>query len=174
MGTVIAWILGICTVLGGIAAVGYFRDKWRKKQEWNENDKVVNNNWWESSDLKKQYEARGYKEFGWSNSDRVRELIAEGKELVFETDEESRTKYRIVNKSDQVLVAAKLPNKRVESDSLRRRLASPPLAAHAQRYMAGSNGYRLRSICIIDNQRNPISTQCLIVVVITTGGLSLH
>lgn len=107
MGTAIAWILGIATVLGGIAAVGYFRDKWREKQEWTEKDKVVNNNWWESSDLKKQCEAQGRKEFGWSNPDRVAERIAEGKEVVFETDEENRTKYRLVNKSGQVLVCRK-------------------------------------------------------------------
>lgn len=107
MGTVIAWIIGIATVLGGIAAVGYFRDKWREKQEWIEKDKVVNNNWWESSELKKQYEAKGCKEFSWSNSDRVAERIAEGKKVVFETDEENRTKYRLVNKSGQVLVCRK-------------------------------------------------------------------
>ena len=29
-----------------------------------------------------------------------------------------------------------MPNKRVESDSLRRRFPPPPLAAHAQRYVA--------------------------------------
>jgi len=107
MGTAIAWILGIATVLGGIAAVVYFRDKWREKQEWTEKDKVVNNNWWESSDLKIQYETRGCKEFYWSNSDRVAERVTEGKEVVFETDEENRTKYRLVNKSGQVLVCRK-------------------------------------------------------------------
>ncbi len=107
MNTTIAWILGIATVLGGIAAIGYFRDKWRERQQWTENEKVVNTNWWESSDLKTQYETNGYKDFGWSNADRLSERIAEGKEIVFETDEENRTKYRLVNKSGQVLVCSK-------------------------------------------------------------------
>lgn len=31
------------------------------------------------------------------------------------------------------------PNKRVKSDSLRRRFAPPPLAAHAQRYVIAQN-----------------------------------
>ncbi len=52
MSTAIAWILGIATVLGGIAAIGYFRDKWKEKQQWTEQEKIVNPNWWESSDLK--------------------------------------------------------------------------------------------------------------------------
>lgn len=29
MDSVVAWILGIATVLGGIAAIFYFRDKWQ-------------------------------------------------------------------------------------------------------------------------------------------------
>jgi hypothetical protein len=107
MSTTIAWILGIATVLGGIAAIGYFLDKWRERRQWTENEKVVNTNWWESSDLKTQYENNGYRDFGWSNADRLAERIAEGKEVVFETDEENRTKYRLVNKSGQVLVCRK-------------------------------------------------------------------
>ena len=88
MGTAIAWVLGIATVLGGIAAVGYFRDKWREKQQWSEKEKEVISPWWESSELKKQCEAKDYEEFGWSNSDRVAERVAEGKEIVYEIDEE--------------------------------------------------------------------------------------
>ncbi len=107
MSTVIAWILGIATVLGGIAAIGYFRDKWKEKQKWAEQEKIVNTNWWESSDLKLQYESKGCKEFRWSNPDRLAERIAEGKEVVFETDEENRIKYRLANKSGQVLVCRK-------------------------------------------------------------------
>lgn len=107
MTAAVAWILGIATVLGGIAAIGYFRDKWREKQQWTEKEKAVNSNWWESSELKKQYIAKGYTEFGWSNFDRLAERIAEGKEVVFEVDEENRIKYRLVNKSGQVLVGRK-------------------------------------------------------------------
>lgn len=104
MSTAIAWILGIATVLGGIAAVGFLRDKWREKQQWTEKEKEVNSAWWESSELKKLYEAKGYKDFGWSNSDRVAERVVEGKEIVHEVDQKNRIKYRLVNKSGQVLV----------------------------------------------------------------------
>jgi hypothetical protein len=107
MSTAIAWILGIATVLGGIAAIGYFRDKLKEKQQWTEQEKVVNTNWWECSNLKAQYESKGYKDFSWSNPDRLAERIAEGKEVVFETDEENRIKYRLVNKGSQVLVCRK-------------------------------------------------------------------
>lgn len=107
MSTAITLILGIATVLGGIAAIGYFRDKCREKQKWTEKERVVNTNWWESSELKAQYEAKGCSEFGWTNPDRLAERVAEGKEVVFETDEENRTKYRLVNKSGQVLICRK-------------------------------------------------------------------
>ncbi len=39
MGTVLAWILGIATILGGIAAIAYFWDKWRGKHKWTETEK---------------------------------------------------------------------------------------------------------------------------------------
>jgi hypothetical protein len=104
MSTAIAWILGIATVLGGIAAVGYFRDKWRAKQQWTEREKIVSTAWWESSDLKTQYEAKGCTDFGWSNPDRLAERMAEGKQVVFEIDHQNQIKYHIVNKSGQVLV----------------------------------------------------------------------
>jgi hypothetical protein len=104
MGTAIFWILAIATIIGGIAAVNYFLDKWRERHRWTVEDKEVNSTWWESSDLKKQYEAKGYRDFAWSNADRVAERIAEGKEFVYELDTENRIKYRLVNKSGQVLL----------------------------------------------------------------------
>jgi len=107
MDTTIAWILGIATILGGIAAIGYFRDKRREKQQWTEQQKEINDTWWESSELKKQYEENGCNNFGWSNSDRVAELIAEGREIVYEVNEDKRVKYMLVNKSGQVLVCRK-------------------------------------------------------------------
>lgn len=39
----------------------------------------------------------------------------------------------VVRNNETVVMS---PNKRVESDSLRRRFAPPPLPAHAQRYAA--------------------------------------
>ncbi|HZX35113.1 MAG TPA: hypothetical protein VFF54_01295 [Thermodesulfobacteriota bacterium] len=107
MTKVIVLVLGIATVLGGIAAVGYFRDKRREKQQWTEKEKEVNNAWWESSELKKQYEAKGCKDFSWSNSERVAERIAGGKEAVYEIDEDNRVRYRLVNKSGQLLLCRK-------------------------------------------------------------------
>lgn len=104
MGTVIVWILAIATIVGGVAAVGYFRDKWREKQRWTVEEKEVNSAWWESSELKKQYEADGFKDFSWSNSERVPERIAEGKEIVYELDKKDRIKYKLVNSSGQVLM----------------------------------------------------------------------
>jgi hypothetical protein len=107
MGIILAIVLGIATILGGIAAIGYFRDKWREKQKWSETEKEVNDAWWQSSELKKNYEAQGFTDFSWSNSDRVAERILEGKQIVFETDEEKCIKNRLVNKSGQVLLCKK-------------------------------------------------------------------
>ncbi len=104
MVTVIKWVLSIATILGGIAAVCYFLDRRRDNQKWSVKEKEINNYWWESSELKKQYEKMGYKEFTWSNSDRVDERLAEGKEIVYDIDEKNRIKYRLVNKSGQVLM----------------------------------------------------------------------
>lgn len=104
MGTVLYWILAMATILGGIAAIGYLRDKWHGKQQWVEEDKRVNSAWWESSELKKQYEAKGYKDFSWSNSDRVAERITDGKQIVYEVDKEQRVKFKLVNSSGQVLM----------------------------------------------------------------------
>lgn len=79
----IAWVLGIATLIGGIAAIGYFVDKWRATAQWIEKDKEVNNAWWESSYLRKQYRDAGCGDFGWSNSERVAERLAAGKEAVY-------------------------------------------------------------------------------------------
>lgn len=98
------WVLGIATILGGIAAIGYFRDQWLDKQQWLEKEKQVNNAWWESCELKKEYQARGCKDFTWSNSDRVAARVQDGMSVVYEIDEKNRTKYRLVNRSGQVLL----------------------------------------------------------------------
>ena len=102
------WLLIIATLLGGVAAIGYFRDVWRKKRQWVEKDKEVNSAWWESSGLKNQYEEKGYKDFGWSNSDLVAQRIEDGKEIVFEIDEGNRVKYKLLNRSGQVLLGRKV------------------------------------------------------------------
>ncbi len=107
VGTVIAWILGIATVLGGLAALVYFGEKWRQRTRWTDKDKEVNSAWWEASALKKDYEARGYRHFAWSNSDRVAERMAQGCELVHDVDKANRVKYRLINTSGQVLLCRK-------------------------------------------------------------------
>ncbi len=104
LSTALYSILAVATILGGIAAIGYFRDKWRAKQHLREEEKVVNSAWWESSNLKTEYEAKGYGSFAWSNSDKVEERVAFGKEIVYEVDEKHGVKYKLVNSSGQVLM----------------------------------------------------------------------
>ncbi len=101
------WVLSIATVLGGIAAIIYFIDVRRKKSRWVEKEKEVNSSWWETSALRKQYEAAGYENFSWSNSDLVAMRVAEGKEVIYEIDEGNRIKYKLLNKSRQVLLGQK-------------------------------------------------------------------
>jgi len=107
VGTWIVWILGIATVLGGVAALVYFSEKWRQSTRWTEKDKEVDSAWWEESVLKKDYEARGCTHFGWSNSDRVAERLGQGSEVVQEVDKFNRIRYRLVNTSGQVLLCRK-------------------------------------------------------------------
>jgi len=104
IGEVVAWALGIATLLGGIAAILYFLDKWRAKRKWTEKDKEVDSAWWHSSELKKEYEAKRCKDFKWCNSDRVAARLQEGMTIVYEIDGETRTKYRLVNRSGQLLL----------------------------------------------------------------------
>jgi hypothetical protein len=78
-----------------------------RKKIWTETDKEVNNALWQSSELKKNYEAQGFIDFSWSNSNRVAERILEGKEIVYETDEQKLIKTKLVNKSGQILLCRK-------------------------------------------------------------------
>jgi len=107
MNTAVAWILGIATVLGGIAALWFFRDKWRERDRFTDEDKEVNSAWWEASALRKDYEARGFTAFRWSNSDKVTQRIAEGTEVIYEIDRKRKVRYRLVNNSKQVLLGRK-------------------------------------------------------------------
>ena len=100
----LARFLAVATLLGGVAAVFYLCDIWRKKRLWVEKEKEINSAWWESSELKIQYEVDGYKDFHWSNSDLVPMRVTEGKEIIYEIDEKNRVKYKLVNKSGQVLL----------------------------------------------------------------------
>lgn len=70
-----------------------------------EEDKLVTSNWWEASDLRKEYVGRGLSLFRWSNGDRVAERQQEGYEVVILKEPEANKRFRLVNKSGQVLVA---------------------------------------------------------------------
>jgi hypothetical protein len=102
-----AWVLGVATIFGGIAAILYFRDMWKDRNRFTEGDKEVTSAWWETSDVKNDYEARGFRSFGWSNSDRVSEREAEGAEVVYVIDDARKLKFRLVNRSGQVLIGRK-------------------------------------------------------------------
>ena len=107
MEAALAWALGIATILGGVAAVLYFRDKWQERNRYTEQEKEVNSAWWEASNLKKEYEAKGFRSFAWSNSDRVAEREVEGAEMIYEIDPDRKVKFRLVNRSAQVLIGRK-------------------------------------------------------------------
>lgn len=68
-------------------------------------DKLATSAWWEASDLRKEYLSRGLNHFHWSNADRVAEREQQGHEIVHLDNREANIRYRIVNKSDQVLMA---------------------------------------------------------------------
>ena len=71
----------------------------------NEKDKLVTSAWWEASDLRKEYESRGFKQFHWANAERVAEREQQGHEPVYLRESATNTNFRIVNKSGQVLMA---------------------------------------------------------------------
>ena len=68
-------------------------------------DKLATSTWWEASDLRKEYVSRGLNHFHWSNAERVAEREQQGHEIVLLDDVEANIRYRIVNKSGQVLMA---------------------------------------------------------------------
>ena len=107
MDTALAWALGIATILGGIAAIVYFGDKWKDRNRFTEEDREITSAWWEASDLKKDYEANGFRSFRWSNADRVTERQDDGAEVIYLFDQPRRVKFRLVNRSGQVLVGCK-------------------------------------------------------------------
>jgi len=99
-------ILAIATILGGIAAIWFFLDRYREKDKWHEKDKIVDSTWWESSELKKDYDAQRYT-YRWSNSDKVEARKGSGYSIIYEEDKKDKIRYRLVNKSHQVLIGKK-------------------------------------------------------------------
>ena len=57
--------------------------------------------------LKKEYEAEGFRSFGWSNADRIPERLTEGAEIVYEIDSARKLRAKLVNRSGQVLIGRK-------------------------------------------------------------------
>ena len=70
-----------------------------------EKDKMVTTEWWNASDLRKDYESRGLKSFRWSDAARVPEREQQAFVVVYLEDAVAKIRYRIVNKSGQVLIA---------------------------------------------------------------------
>lgn len=68
-------------------------------------DKTVTPQWWDASDLRREYESRGLTRFYWSDVDRVPEREQQGYQIVYLDDTVGNNRFRIVNKSGQVLMA---------------------------------------------------------------------
>ena len=113
-------VLGLATILGGIAAAWYFIDKYRSRNTSSEADsglsetkqtniaeKTINSTWWESSNLKTKLEAEGFKKFYWSDADRVEERKDSGYETVYDDQSDPTSKVILVNKSGQYLLGKK-------------------------------------------------------------------
>lgn len=99
-------ILAIATILGGITAIWFLYEKYRQKDRWQEEDKIVDSAWWESSELKKLTDAQGYK-YRWSNPEKVAGRKAFGYSIIYEEDKKSKMRCRLINKSGQVLIGKK-------------------------------------------------------------------
>ena len=107
-----AWagLCGVAALAFAILAIQLHRAKdalavTPEPQAPGEGDKLVTLRWWESSALRAEYEQRGFSKFYWSNRDAIPERQQQGYEVVLENDAAANMKYRIVNKSDQVLLA---------------------------------------------------------------------
>ena len=99
------YVLGIATLLGGIAAIWFFVDKYKHKNMWQEKEKAVNNKWLETSEIKKLY--KDY-DLRWANPDSIEERKQKGYEVVYEKDMPLKIKYRLINASNQVLIGIKI------------------------------------------------------------------
>lgn len=74
-----------------------------------ERDKLVNSAWWEASDLRKEYQNRGFSRFHWSNAQSVAEREQQEHEVVYLNDASTNTRFRLVNRSGQILMARRNP-----------------------------------------------------------------
>lgn len=98
------YVLGIATLLGGIAAIWFLVDKYKHKNIWQEKEKVVNDGWLETSEIKKLY--KDY-DLRWANLDSLEERKQKGYEVVYEKNIQMKIKYKLINASSQVLIGRK-------------------------------------------------------------------
>jgi len=101
------FILVIATILGGVAAVLYFWEKYQKKKKWYEKDKIVDSAWWESSELKKITDAQGFTAYRWSNPEKVEGRKVNGYSIIYEEDKKNRVRYRLIDKGHKILIGKK-------------------------------------------------------------------
>jgi len=95
-----AYVLGIATLLGGIAAIYYFVDRSRQKNTFENKQKIVDDNWLNSSDIKRDYGDS----LRWSDPEKVEHRLSLGYEIVYQKDEQNKIRYRLVNSSGQTLI----------------------------------------------------------------------
>lgn len=69
-----------------------------------EKDKLVNAEWWDASNLRMEYASRGFTRVRWSNPESVARCEQQGYEIIYSDDVAANVRYRIVNKSGQVLI----------------------------------------------------------------------
>jgi hypothetical protein len=91
------------TILGGIAAIWFFWEKFKPNKQWVINDKIVSSNWFDSSEIKKDFESQGYS-FRWFSPDKIEERIQKGYVVIYEEDKSNMKRNRFVNKSGQILI----------------------------------------------------------------------
>jgi hypothetical protein len=100
-------ILAIATILGGIAAIVYFWEKYQKKKKWQEKEKIVDSSWWEASELKKVTDAQGFKTYRWSHPEKVEGRKSNGYSIIYEVDKKNNIRYRLTDKGHKILIGKK-------------------------------------------------------------------
>jgi hypothetical protein len=71
--------------------------------DWNEETKAVDMEYIHKSGLSEKLEKEGYKLY-WSTFDKVASKKLDGWEIIYEIDEENRTKYRLVVNNEVILI----------------------------------------------------------------------
>jgi hypothetical protein len=76
--------------------------KSKKVVDYKVEDKQINNAWLENSGFKADLEKKGYTLY-WSTASKIEEHKLEGYEIIYETDNEKKVKYKLINK-DTILM----------------------------------------------------------------------